>query len=453
MSEQENQEEFIDKEKYKEMTPLLNENFDGKTEKDRQNDGDAIAADNDARFNNHTKYSDTRPLTEKKIEKTSKAVKFFEKNENLSWLAPVINFMENKISDFFSLFRYTPLFFEKNEYFKVVNFILFLMVYICVLVIFFNGSIALLPIFFVLLDLIYYYSHIKLKRKGEPKSLIFDKNKYFIGITAIEIIFFLYLFVANLDWNFRKSIYLIEFFTMVTYGYVLLSFYSVTRKHFTTTILGFVIFYMIASQGIFVINWNANWSNESTTFNHTNKLSYTYYTAKNKENSVIEEVKPQDFFKIQTATNVEFGVFYVDTIYTYKLNNNAIQKIKNAKCLKMQLINCPTNKNAPKYIKNAKNENSFIQTFEDYNIFLKYQLSTLQQDFIDELKIKINQPFKESDYDDDIKTLYQIHINKENKEGVSIREKLGLSILDVKIESVRLGQTLFDKNNNRSRFQ
>ena len=60
MSEQKNQENIIDKEKYKEMTPLLNENFDGKTEKDKRSNGESIIADNDARFNNHTKYSDTQ---------------------------------------------------------------------------------------------------------------------------------------------------------------------------------------------------------------------------------------------------------------------------------------------------------------------------------------------------------------------------------------------------------
>ena len=450
MSEQKNQENIIDKEKYKEMTPLLNENFDGKTEKDKRSNGESIIADNDARFNNHTKYSDTQKQAEKKVEKKSRAVRFFEGTENLSWVAPIVNFFEKKISGFFSLFRYTPLFFEKNTYFKIINIILFFAAYIGAVMGFFNGSIILLPIFFILLDFGYYYSHIKFKRKGKAESLILNKHKYFIVITALMLVIYLYLSISNFDWNFKQNSYFMWMLNVITYIYVLCSLYYVTRKHFVATLVGFFVFYTMASQGVFVINWNANWSNEYTTFNHINTLAYTYYTAHNGKNSVIEEVKPQDFFKIQTATDVDFGVFYTDVIYTYKLSNSAIQNIKNAKCLRTPLINCSMDKDAPKYV---KDKHSYIERFDDYKIYLKYKLGTLQQDFIDGLKIKVKQPFKESDYDDDIKTLYQIYVNKDNEDNESIKEQLGLSDLDITVESVRLGQTLFDKNKSRSRFK
>lgn len=438
-----------DKDGYDEKTPLIDDNFEIETKKQKKHETESVSANNDARFNNFAKYSENQKNEEKKEEKKSKMVKHLEANNTLSFLAMPIHKFESAVKNFFSLFRGTPLFFEENFYTKIINISLFYLAYLSVIFGFFNGYILLLPLFFIVIDFIYFFSHKKLSRKGKPNLTLFNNGKptLFGIMTLIILSLYIYVYIGNIDWSFSQSNIFMKILNYLTYVYLVYGFFSVTRKHLLTIIFCFIAFYSVSSQQVFVINWNNDWSNPYTKINQINKLSYNYYVI-NKNDAVIESINPYDFFKIKTLTEVDFGVLYVDVIYNYKLSNQIFQKIKNAKCLKVRLINCNQNK-TDKY---QKEDGGYIDSLRDYKILLKYNLSNIQQEFIDNLDVKTRLPFKPSDYDKDIKILYQNHLNRDDNNYLSIREKLELNELKVNVDSVSLGQTLFDRNKKRSKF-
>lgn len=439
----------VNKAKYNETTPLLD------SELHKENE-ESIFAENEDRFHNDTKYSDTITINDDKKESYSKLVRQLQNHSKLNFLAPFAMTVEKFFKLIMGYFRFGPLFFAKKTHNQIINWVLFLSFFGVATSLFFNHWLIAIPIFFVGMDIIYWWTSEKFGKSKKDKnySYILNKHKGFLSLNASIIILGLYTILGNSDTTFEQRDYFMQMLCLLTLIYVALSLYWITRKHFISTALCFITFYSISSQNIFVVNWNKDWNNEYTHINQTSLLAYTYYTTSiTKRESAIEEITPYSFSKMETRTPHGVNMLYLDTVYTYTLSNSALSTIKNGKCLTTQFKFCPQDlAMAPKFIKN-KTTGEYISSIADYNTYLKHQLNTAQNYFMRNLDIKITLPFKSRDYESDIQVLYNDFLQRGNEKYLSAKDSLKLKDLNMKVYSLWYGESVFDDGRTNARLR
>lgn len=423
-------------ERYLDTQPLVDVN-------NQQEIFESISADNSERFNNTTQYSEKTEEGHKKKEKTSKFIQAIQNTPKIRVLAKPLSALEKGFIILKSLFRYDAIFFSKKLPIYLLNLFLFFMAYGFVLYQFYQQNYFVLPLFFVIVDCIYHRID-----KKKYASLILSQNLFYcVPLATLSIILAIIPYLG-LDHIFSYLVHqaVNAMALLVTIMVGMLCYFSV-RKHFWGAIFMFATFLGVGYQYVSVINWNEDLKSSSASYRDISRLSYNLY--KRHPNSAIELVQPIGFVKIDAKNKKNAWELFSEVVYNYRIDFSALEKIKNAKCLKYDFNYCSQNPELPKFILN-KSEARYIDNIQDYKALLNYTFSQEQVKFLQELEFEIKLPFRAEHYIYDLTTLYQIHLNSapdlENDKTItptkSVKEKLGLDKLNAKFESIFLNQTL-----------